>query len=127
MLVRLYNHQYLKLDSAGLFPEELADAAQWRLRVDETVPLLLEAELLEGGAGDFKSALTTNGPWKSELTGAEPREDPDGTLPRTWSLWQQTDPVALYEGKVIPGVADNVVCYANNMFAFSSEQTAEAF
>jgi len=37
MLVRLYNHQYLKLDSAGLTPDELADAAEWRLRPDETL------------------------------------------------------------------------------------------
>jgi len=90
MLVRLFNHQYLKLDSAGLTPNEIADAAQWRLRTDETVPLLLEAELLDGGAGDFKAALTGT-TWNSYLTigkeGPEPREDPEGTLPKTWSLW----------------------------------------
>lgn len=39
LLVRLYNHQYLKLDAAGLRPDELAAAAEWRLRPDETVPL----------------------------------------------------------------------------------------
>jgi hypothetical protein len=90
MLVRLYNHQYLKLDSAGLHPNEIADATEWRLRTDSTVPLLLEAEILEGGAGDFKGALTGT-TWNSYLTigkeGPEPREDPEGVLPKTWSLW----------------------------------------
>jgi hypothetical protein len=90
MLVRLYNHQYLKLDSAGLHPSEIADATEWRLRTDSTVPLLLEAEILEGGAGDFKGALTGT-TWNSYLTigkeGPEPREDPEGVLPKNWSLW----------------------------------------
>lgn len=90
MLVRLYNHQYLKIDSAGLYPNEIADAVEWRLRPDPTVPLLLEAEILDGGAGDFKAALTGT-TWNSYLNigpeGPEPREDPEGTLPKTWSLW----------------------------------------
>lgn len=129
MLVRLYNHQYLKVDSAGLTPNELADASEWRLRPDETVPLLLEAEQLDGGAGEFKSALINPGPWTSlmQAPGAEPRDDPEGTLPRTWSLWQQTDPVALHQGKVIPGAAENSASYANNMFAFSSPENLAAF
>jgi len=38
-IIRLYNHQYLKLDSAGLTTEELADAAEWRIRPDKTIPL----------------------------------------------------------------------------------------
>jgi len=73
-----------------LFPEEIADAAVWRLRADPTIPLLLESEILEGGGGDFKSCLTGNG-WNSYLNigpeGPEPREDPEGTLPKNWSLW----------------------------------------
>jgi hypothetical protein len=32
MLVKLFNHQYLKLDSAGLTPDELADSAAWRVK-----------------------------------------------------------------------------------------------
>jgi hypothetical protein len=108
MLVRLYNHQYLKLDAAGLSPTELADAAEWRLRPDETVPLRPVAVKLE--AGDFKSLLTEPEP------GVE--DQPEGVLARTWSLWKQTDPVALYNGKVVPGVADNAATYANNVFVF---------
>ena len=117
MLVRLYNHQYLKLDSAGLSPDELADAAAWRLRPDDSVPLRPTALKLDGGAGDFKALLT------------EPlfEDQPEGTLPRTWSLWQQTDPVALLDGKVIPGAPENAVAYANNMFAFASEENMQAF
>ena len=57
MLVRLFNHQYLKLDSAGLNPDEVADAVAWRLRPDETVPLRPVAKRLEG-CGDFKACLT---------------------------------------------------------------------
>jgi adenylate kinase family enzyme len=39
LIIRLYEHQYLRLDSAGLTVQELADAAEWRLRPDSTVPL----------------------------------------------------------------------------------------
>lgn len=78
MLVRLFNHQYLKLDACGLSPKELADAAEWRLRPDETVPLRPVAVKLE--AGDFKSLLTEPEP------GVE--DQPEGVLARTWSLWK---------------------------------------
>jgi hypothetical protein len=57
MLVRLYNHQYLKLDAAGLTPDELADSTAWRIRPDESVPLRPVAKRLEG-CGDFKACLT---------------------------------------------------------------------
>lgn len=38
-MVRLYNHQYLKLECAGLTPDEIADSAEWRVRSDRTIPL----------------------------------------------------------------------------------------
>lgn len=118
------------MDSAGLHPSEIGDAVEWRLRPDPTVPLLLEAEILEGGAGSFKEALTGTS-WNSYLTAAkdppEPREDPEGTLPKTWSLMQQTDPVALYKKQIIPGVPENVACYANNMFAFATPENMTEF
>jgi len=89
-LVRLYNHQYLKIDCAGLTPDEIADSAEWRVRSDPTIPLRPVGKQLEGG-GDFKSLLT------------DPlfEEQPEGTLARQWSLWKQTDPVALYNKQVI--------------------------
>ena len=75
MLVRLYNHQYLKLDSAGLTPDELAEAAAWRLREDETIPLRpIAAGWQEGGPGDFKACLTE--PLE------EPKEGEPEPLPR---------------------------------------------
>jgi hypothetical protein len=57
MLVRLFNSQYLKLDSAGLSPEQITDAAEWRLRPDDTIPLRPVPKRLEG-ASDFKGVLT---------------------------------------------------------------------
>ena len=54
---KLHNHQFLKLDAAGLQPEEIADACEWRLRPDETIPLRPIPKQLEGGS-DFKALLT---------------------------------------------------------------------
>jgi hypothetical protein len=120
MLVRLYNHQYLKLDSAGLTPDELADAAAWRLRENETVPLRPIARgWPEGGPADFKACLTE--PLE------EPKEGEPEPLPRQWSLWRQTDPVALFSGKVVPGEPDKAVSYADSMFVFASEENMKAF
>jgi len=120
MMVRLLNHQYLKLDSAGLRPDEIADAVAWRLRPDETVPLRPTARRLEDGT-DFKSLLT------DPLLEPGQEEVPEGTLERTWSLWKQTDPVALFNGKVAPGVPENAVAYANNMFVFAEEKNMNEF
>lgn len=120
MLVRLFNHQYLKLDSAGLTPDELADAAAWRLREDESVPLRPIARgWPEGGPADFKSCLTE--PLE------EPKEGEPEPLPRQWSLWRQTDPVALFNGKVMPGEPDKAVSYADSMFVFANEENMKAF
>lgn len=120
MMVRLLNHQYLKLDSAGLRPDEIADAVEWRLRPDETVPLRPTARRLEDGT-DFKSLLT------DPLLEPGQEEVPEGTLERTWSLWKQTDPVALFNGQVAPGVPENAVAYANNMFVFAEEKNMNEF
>ena len=117
MLVRLFNHQYLKLDAAGLTPDELADSAAWRIRPDESVPLRPIAKRLEG-CGDFKACLT------------DAFEDaPEGVefLPRQWSLWRQTDPVALFNQKVVPGLPEFAVAYADNMFVFATEENMNAF
>lgn len=76
-VMRLHNHQFLKLDSAGLLPEELADSCECILRPDETVPLRPTAVMPENEAGDFKALITD--PMKEE--------QPEGTLPRTYGLW----------------------------------------
>ena len=63
------------LDSAGLTPDELAEAAAWRLREDETIPLRpIAAGWQEGGPGDFKACLTE--PLE------EPKEGEPEPLPR---------------------------------------------
>lgn len=116
LLVRLYNHQYLKLECTGLTPEEIADSAEWRIRPDKTVPLRPVPQQLEGG-GDFKAILT------DPLV----EDQPEGVLPRQYSLWQQTDPVALYNKKVVQGNPENAVAYANNMFVFENEENMKAF
>ena len=100
MIVRLYNHQFLKLDAAGKTPTELADSAEQLLKPNPYIPLRPVPRHLEGGAGDFKALLT------DPIPGPNGEEQPEGTLPRQYSLWQQTDPVALYNGKVIQGTPD---------------------
>jgi hypothetical protein len=81
--------------------------------IDQTLPLRPLAIQIEGG-GDFKSLLT------------EGIED-EGVLPRTWSLWKQTDPVALFMGKIIEGLPENAAHYNNSVFVFSTEDTMKAF
>ena len=116
-----FNHdQYIKIDAAGKRPEEIADSASWVLQPDKSVPLKPEAKKVEG-SGDFAALLTDPIPLPN---GDDP---PEGTLPRTYSLWQQTDPVALLNGKVVPGQPENAVCYANNMFVFENEDNMNAF
>ena len=60
------------------------------------------------GAGDFKALLTE---------GLE-----ENYLPRKWSLWRKTDPVALSQGKVIEGLAEFAAHYHGNVFVFSTEE-----
>ena len=113
------NEQYLKLDAAGKTPSEIADAACWLIQKDDSVPLKPVAEIVEG-ASDPVTLLTDPIP----VNGQDP---PEGTLPRTFSLWAQTDPVALTQGKVIAGLPEFAVCYANNMFIFENEDNMKAF
>ena len=51
----------------------------------------------------------------------------EGALPRKWSLWKQTDPVALCNGKVIQGAPENACHYNGNVFVFASEDNMKAF
>ena len=94
MIVRLFNHQYLKIDIAGLTPNEILDIASWRIQPDTSIPLRPVPKKLEG-PGDFKACITDPLPMEGE------EEPPEGLPDRTWSLWRQTDPVALYNGKLV--------------------------
>lgn len=51
----------------------------------------------------------------------------DGQLPRQYSLWRTTDPVALKNGRVAPGSGDYAAFYANNVFVFESEDNLKKF
>ena len=48
-------------------------------------------------------------------------------MPRQWSLWNQTDPVALFDGKVQQGTPDFAASYNNNVFLFVSEENQKRF
>lgn len=87
-IVKLYNSTYIKLQSAGLTPDEVADSLVYKLKPSQEEPLVPVATVIEGGAGSFKDLLT------------QEVNTEDGQLPRQWSLWKTTDPVALKRGKV---------------------------
>jgi hypothetical protein len=57
LLINFYENQYIKLDSAGLTPDELTDAVTCRVKPDDDLPLRPLAVVIEG-AGDYKSLLT---------------------------------------------------------------------
>jgi YHS domain-containing protein len=112
LLINFHEDQFIRLDAAGLVPDELADAVQWRLKTDEGLPLRPLALQIEG-AGDFKSLLTE---------GLE-----ENYLPRKWSLWKQIDPVALFNGKVVQGSPEFACHYNGNVFVFGTEENMKAF
>jgi hypothetical protein len=113
-IIKMSDSSYLQIEAAGLTPEELALAVTARISSNDTTPLTPVAIQIEG-AGDFKTLLTE---------GIEPE---DGTLPRQWSLWKTTDPVALIQGEVKSGLPDQACHYANNVFVFSSEENLKLF
>ena len=63
--------------------------------------------------GGFKDLLTA--------------EQPENSVPRRWSLWKQTDPVALLKGKVTQGVQEFAASYSNNVFCFANEANLKEF
>lgn len=113
-IMKLENDQFIRIDAAGKTPEEICSTATWLIQKDKNIPLKPFPKQVEGG--DFAAILT------DPIPGPNGEDPPEGTLPRQYSLWQQTDPVALYNGKVVPGVPDNSVCYANNMFCFEGQE-----
>lgn len=74
LLINFYDNQYIKIDSAGLTPDELTETVSCKIKPDESLPLRPLAIHIEGGAGDYKSLLTE---------GLE-----ENQLPRKWSLWK---------------------------------------
>lgn len=51
----------------------------------------------------------------------------EGQVPRSWSIWKQTDPVALFDGKVIMGQPDFAATYADRVFLFGVEENLNRF
>lgn len=56
-MLNLYDSQYIKIDAAGLTPDEITDSVVCRIKPDDSLPLRPIGQLIEGG-NDFKSLLT---------------------------------------------------------------------
>jgi YHS domain-containing protein len=110
----LFNHTYIKIDVAGLSADEITEAVKFRIKPNQSAPNRPIATQIEGG-GDYKGCLT------------EGIETDTGALARQWSLWRQTDPVALSKGVVLKGQAEFAVDYANNVFCFANEENMKEF
>jgi len=54
LIGRMWNHTYIKIEAAGLTPDELAENATFRLKPSQDEPLRPIAHIIEGGAGDYK-------------------------------------------------------------------------
>lgn len=113
-IVKMHHSTYIKFPSAGMTPTEVADTVVYRLKPNPTEPVTPVAKIIEGG-GDFAGLLSQ-----------EVNVD-EGQLPRQYSLWRTTDPVALANGKVVPGSGDFAAHYANNVFVFENEDNMKAF
>jgi len=118
IILRMFDSTYIKVDIAGLYPDELTDVIAFRLKPKVTEPLRPIATIIEGGAGDFKQLLTTRN---------EDEEDDENLLPREWSLWRTIDPVELLKGRVEEGSPEFACHYANNVFVFTSEENMNDF
>jgi len=112
LFLPLFDSQYIKIDAAGLKPDELLNISSLRIAPDANLPLRPIAKQIENGS-DFKSLLT---------------EDlKENELPRKWSYWKTTDPVALFNGKLIPGSPEFAASFHHNVFVFSSEENMKSF
>jgi hypothetical protein len=59
MLVsKLYHSTFVKVHSAGLSPDEIAESVVYRLKRSTSAPLVPVATVIEGGASSFKDLLT---------------------------------------------------------------------
>ena len=116
---KMFESTFVKIQCAGLTPDEVSRAVVYRLKPNVSAPLRPIAIPFEEPAGDFKGLLT-------EGLNPDDLED-DKTLARQWSLWKTTDPVSLMEGKVEPGLPENSAHFANNVFVFASEENRNSF
>lgn len=112
-ILKMHESTFLKIDVAGLDREEIAEAVLCKLKPDASSPNTPVAEVLEDG-GEGKDILTAG-------------IETEGVLPRRWSLWKNTDPVALLNGKVEEGTSEFAATYANNVFLFENEENRNAF
>ena len=117
-IVKLYDSTYVKVDIAGMTPEELTETILVRMKPNKSEPLRPIAHIIEDGAGSFKELLQP----------PADDDDPDKfQLPRQWSLWKTTDPVALSKGQVEQGSPEFAAHFANNVFVFQNEENLKAF
>ena len=86
-IYKLYDSTYVKVDTTGMDPDEVTDAVLAKMKPNAAVPLRPIAHVIEE-AGSFKELLTAG------------IDDETFNLPRQWSLWKTSDPVALSKGLV---------------------------
>jgi hypothetical protein len=113
-IVKMYNSTFIKVPIAGFVPDEIAETVVYRLKPNTTEPIMPVAKIIEGG-GDFAGLLSTD------------VNIDEGQLPRQYSLWRTTDPVALAQGKVVPGNPEYAAHFANNVFCFETEANLKLF
>jgi hypothetical protein len=77
----------------------------------DLVPL---PKLLEAGSDDNLKDLLT-------------QQLEENEVPRKWSVFQQVDPVQLFNGKLKTGKAEFPCAYAGRVFLFVSEENQKAF
>lgn len=124
-IINCYDQTYIKMDIAGLTPDEVCETVKFRLKIDESAPLRPIGKIIEEPSGDFKALLTDGIEPVNIGTEDEPRDF--NPLPRQWSLWKQIDPVALSLGSVDKGEANFAAEYANNVFTFKDEKNRDTF
>lgn len=57
LLLSLYDNQYIRVDCAGLTPDEVTDCVVCKIKPDDDLPLRPVGIVIEGGS-DYKSLLT---------------------------------------------------------------------
>jgi YHS domain-containing protein len=125
LICNLFEHTFIKLDVAGMDPDEIAATVKFRLQNDESAPLRPIGRVIQDPSGAFKDLLQDGfdpDPESETFDGIG-----EGRLPRQWSMWRQQDPVCLSKGEVKIGAAEFAVDYANNVFCFSNEENRNEF
>ena len=117
ILINLFESQYIKIGASGIGPKEILDIVCARIQPESKIPVHPVAIQIEGGS-DFKGLLTAND---------KANEEAEFVFPRKFSLWRQTDPVALFEGKVMAGQPENAATFHNNVFVFATEENLAKF